>query len=489
MSEKIKINLPKDKIVSAETAASYLKNSTTLAVSGYSTAGYPKETISALVERKKTEADLSFSVITGANAPWIDETMASAELISRKAPMIASKTLAAQVNSGKVKYVEQQMCKMPRLLNKGSFGKIDTAIIEASAITEDGLLIPSTSIGYNHIFMDKAKEIIIEINESTAEILYGLHDVYLDGDTNTPLNDVCQRVGKIGIPLDLDKVKYVVITDTAECNVSPINPAVGASKKIAENLITFLENEYTDGKIPPFQTGFGNIANAISEVLQESKFENLSFFCGGISSPILNLLHSGKANRVSTGGIEMKPETVEILNGIENLKDKLVIRNGDIINNSESIAKVGLIALNSAVEVDIYGNVNSSHISGSRVVNGLGGGANFAQNSSLSIVLLQSEGKKGDISTIVPMVSHCDITEHDVDILITENGVADLRGLDDVERAEAIIFNCASEIYKPMLQEYLDEACEKCGGHHPQLPLKAFDWYTRLKQSGSMKIN
>ncbi len=487
MSDKIKYNLPKEKIVSAKTVAEYLKSGATLAMSGYSTAGYPKDIVHALVERKSTETDLSFSVITGANAPWLDETMASAELISRKAPMIASKTLASQVNAGKVKYVEQQMCQMPKLLKKGSFGKIDTAIVEASAITEDGLLIPSTSIGYNHIFMDMADEIIIEINESAPEILHGLHDIYLDGNTGTPLKNVNDRVGKIGIPLNFDKVKYIVVTNTAECNSAPISPAVGASKTIAENLIEFLKVEFSDGKIPPFQTGFGNIANAISEVLQSSEFKNLSFFCGGISTPILELLSSGKADYVSTGGIEMKPETVEILEGIDNLKEKLVIRNGDIINNSESIAKVGLIALNSAVEVDIYGNVNSSHISGTRVVNGLGGGANFAQNSSLSIVLIQSEGKKGDISTVVPMVSHCDITEHDVDILITENGVADLRGLCDTERAEAIISNCASETYKPLLSEYLKNAVEKCGGHHPQLPLEAFDWYTRLKQNGSMK--
>ncbi len=156
-----------------------------------------------------------------------------------------------------------------------------------------------------------------------------------------------------------------------------------------------------------------------------------------------------------------------------------------MINNAEIIGRLGVIALNTGIEIDIYGNVNSSHIGGNRVVNGIGGGANFAQNAGLSVMLISSVSKCGAISNIVPMVSHQDICEHDIDIVITENGYADVRGLDDLQRAEAIISNCAAEEYKQQLFDYF-EASKKLGGHHPQNPQMAFGWYTRLKETGTM---
>ena len=101
-------------------------------------------------------------------------------------------------------------------------------------------------------------------------------------------------------------------------------------------------------------------------------------------------------------------------------------------------------------------------------------------------MLIPSSAKVGAISNIVPMVSHQDICEHDIDVVITENGLADLRGLDDGERADAIIKNCASGAYQEQLEDYLGNARKKCGGHHPQLPEEAFAWYRRLKEEKTM---
>ena len=152
------------------------------------------------------------------------------------------------------------------------------------------------------------------------------------------------------------------------------------------------------------------------------------------------------------------------------------------------IQRLGVFALNSGIEADIYGNVNSSHIAGTRVVNGIGGGANFAQNAELSVLVLVSENKKGAISTIVPMVSHQDISEHDIDVVVTENGVADLRGKDELERAHLVIENCASPRYRPLLKDYLQQAVREKGGQHPQNPFEAFQWHKRLKETGTMYI-
>jgi acyl-CoA hydrolase len=102
------------------------------------------------------------------------------------------------------------------------------------------------------------------------------------------------------------------------------------------------------------------------------------------------------------------------------------------------------------------------------------------------VILIPSTAKGGAISNVVPMVSHQDIGEHDVDVVVTEHGAADLRGLDDGERADAIVAHCASEAYRGQLTAYLRTAREQCGGHHPQLPEAAFGWYRRLEEEGTM---
>ena len=270
--------------------------------------------------------------------------------------------------------------------------------------------------------------------------------------------------------------------------MGPQPSGTAVTKSIADNLFNFLELEVqkTAGQLPPIQTGFGSLADSVADAFQHSNFRDLQFFCGGITEPVLELLASGKATALSTGGLGMSERVEQILNETPNLRHHLVIRNGDITNNAEVIGRLGLIALNTGIEIDIYGNVNSSHIAGSRVVNGIGGGAGFAQNAGLSVILIPSTAKGGAISNIVPMVSHQDIGEHDVDVVVTENGVADLRGLDDGERADAIVAHCSSEAYKGQLTAYLKKAREQSGGHHPQLPEAAFRWYRRLKDEGTM---
>lgn len=479
-----------NRITSAFKASELIADGMTVAMSGYAMAGYPKAIPQELVKRQAAGQQLTINLITGANVPWLDALLGDAQIIGRRAPMCASKALSAQANTGRVRYVEQQMCKMPRLLRSQSFGRINVAVVEALAVTDDGL-IPTTSVGMTHHLMDAADEIIIEINRAQPEILFGLHDVFIPKPRPytepIPLTSCRGRIGTAFIPVDWSKIKYIVETDMPE-NAENLTGWTPDSGKVAQNLFDFLRKEYqteTGGSLPPIQIGFGNIANAIADLLQTSEFHNLEFFCGGVGENVLKLLQSGKASAISAGGITMSENAAMILEQDRNVRNKLVLRNGDITNNAEIIGRLGVLALNTGIEVDIYGNVNSSHIAGSRVVNGIGGGANFAQNAGLSVVLIPSLSKGGAISNIVPMVSHQDICEHDVDVVITENGYTDLRGLDEIERAEAMISNCAADAYKSQLFDYL-EASKKLGGHHPQNPAMAFSWYTRLKETGTM---
>ena len=481
----------KNRISTAEEAAASIRDGMTVAMSGYAMAGYPKAVVEALVRRKQSGEDLSFGLITGANVPWLDDTLGAEKLVSRRAPMVASRTLASQANNGSLRYVEQQMSKMPRLLRNGSFGPIDIAVVEALGFDAHGDLIPTSSIGMTHYLMDAADEIIVEINTAQPDALRNLHDIYIPAaapDTQPiPLVRTNQRIGTSGLQVDPGKIRHIVETDIPE-RMEPQPAGTAVTKSIADHLFNFLELEVQKiGHLPPIQTGFGSLADSVADAFQQSSFRDLQFFCGGITEPVLELLVSGKAVALSTGGLGMSERVEQILNDTPNLSDHLVIRNGDITNSAEVIGRLGLVALNTGIEIDIYGNVNSSHIAGSRVVNGIGGGASFAQNAGLSVILMPSTAKGGAISNVVPMVSHQDISEHDVDVVVTEHGIADLRGLDDGERADAIVTHCASEAYRGQLAAYLRVARERCGGHHPQLPEAAFGWYRRLKEEGTMR--
>jgi succinyl-CoA:acetate CoA-transferase len=478
--------------VSAAEAAAAIQNGMTVAMSGYAMAGYPKAVVDALVERKQQGEELSLSLVTGANVPWLDEKLGSAELLTRRAPMIANRTLAAQANAGTLRYVEQQMNRMPRLLRRGSFGKIDVAVVEALGFDGDGNLIPTSSVGMIHHLVEAAETIIVEINRAQPERLRGLHDVHIPlppPDTQPiPLTRVDERVGTTVLPVDRKKIAFIVETEIPErLGTEPTGTAL--TRRIADHLFDFLEQEYQHrgGSLPPIQTGFGSIANSIADAFHAAPFRDLQFFCGGVTEPVIELLAAGKATALSMGGLGMSERVEEILSTTPDLERRIVIRNGDITNSAEVVGRLGVLALNTAIEIDIYGNVNSSHIAGSRVVNGIGGGAGFAQNAGLSVILIPSTAKDGAISNIVPIVSHQDIGEHDVDVVVTEHGVADLRGLDDGARADAIIGRCAAAEYREQLSSYLTSARQRCGGHHPQLPAEAFEWYRRLKEDGSMR--
>ena len=158
-----------------------------------------------------------------------------------------------------------------------------------------------------------------------------------------------------------------------------------------------------------------------------------------------------------------------------------MLRTQEISNHPEVIRRLGVIAMNGLIEADIYGNVNSTHIRGTTIMNGIGGSGDFARNAYLSIFMTPSTAKGGSISAIVPMVTHVDHTEHDVQIVVTEHGLADLRGLSPKQRAAIIIDNTADPSFRPALKDYFDRACRLSPGKHtPHLLDEAF----RLIQPG-----
>jgi len=236
----------------------------------------------------------------------------------------------------------------------------------------------------------------------------------------------------------------------------------------------------------PMQAGIGTIANAVMAGFIDSPFKGLTMYSEVLQDSTFDLFDAGKLDFASGSSITLSSEKSKAVFGdIERYKSRLVLRPQEVSNHPEIIRRLGIIAINTALEADIYGNVNSTHVLGTHMMNGIGGSGDFARNAYLSVFATKSVAKGGKISSIVPMVSHVDHTEHDVDIIVTEVGLADLRGLAPRERAQLIINNCVAEPYRQMLKDYVAEA-NQGGGQTPHVMEKAFSWHTRFRDTGSM---
>ncbi len=475
MKERIKNKSIKNKIVTAEQASKLIKNGMTVGTSGFTPAGYPKAVPLALAKRAREGEDIKINLITGASVgEELDGELAKAGVIKRRYPYQTNKELRDRINSGEISFSDIHLSHMPRWIKYGFFGKIDVAVIEAVSIREDGSIIPSTSVGCSNALVEVAEKVIIEINTSQPTELEGIHDIYdIKNPPFTkpiPLTKVDQRIGQDYIKCNPDKIKAVVITDIKD-STRPVSPIDEDSRKMASHIVNFLENESKEGRLPenmlPLQSGVGSVANAILGGLKDSKFDNIEIYSEVLQDSVFELIDEGKIKFASGTAVTISPEMLDEFYGkFSKYKDKIILRPEEISNNPEIIRRLGIIAMNTAIEIDIYGNVNSTNIQGSRIMNGIGGSGDFARNAYLSIFMTKSTAKGGDISSIVPFVRHVDHTEHDVHIVVTENGLADLRGLSPRERAEIIIEKCVHPKFKQKLQRYCEESNSRCKYKH-----------------------
>jgi len=494
--KRIRNNKLKEKIISAEKGANLIKDKMIVATSGFTPAGYPKAVPLALAKRvKKSKEKLQISLLTGASVgEELDGALTEAGIIVRRYPYQTNKLLRDSVNNGGIAYADIHLSHFAQQVRYGFFGKIDVAIIEAIAIDEEGNIIPSTSVGVSPTFIDRAKSIIVEINNGQPLELEGIHDIYQPQDPPNrfpiPLIKPGDRIGTPYIPTDPKKIQAIVITDSKD-QASPLAPIDKNSEKIASYIVDFLKNEVKHNRLPqnllPLQSGVGSVANAVLAGLLNSPFEDLDFYSEVIQDSVLDLIDSGKIRIASGTSLTFSKEGQQrFLNKLEEYKRKIVLRPQEISNNPEIIRRLGSIAMNTAIEVDIYGNVNSTNIMGSKMMNGIGGSGDFTRNAYISIFVTPSTAKNGDISCVVPMVSHVDHTEHDVQVIVTEQGLADLRGLSPRERAETIINNCTHHEYRSKLKNYYQRALGK-GGHTPHLIEEALSWHKKFLETGSMK--
>jgi succinyl-CoA:acetate CoA-transferase len=481
------------KVMSAQDAARLFQNGMTVGMSGFTRAGDAKAMPLALVERARHEP-LSLTLITGASlGNDSDGLMANAGLLARRLPFQADAALRRKINSGEVMFIDQHLSETAEQLRSHSLAPVDIAVIEAVAITEDGGIVPTMSVGNSASFAQQARQVIVEINLSAPLALEGLHDIFIPsnrpGREPIPLVSPGQRIGATSITIDPARIAAIVITDSLD-SPSNVLPPDRETEAIAAHIIAFFEAEVSAGgmnsELLPLQAGIGTIANAVLHGLIGSPFRNMTMFSEVLQDSAIELLDSGQLTLASASSITLSSAMHEkFMRNFEHYRSKIVLRPQEISNHPEIVRRLGIIALNTALEFDIYGNVNSTHVGGTHMMNGIGGSGDFARNGQLSLFISKSVAKAGSISSVVPMVSHVDHTEHDVDVLVTEWGLADLRGLAPRERAPLIIEQCAHPDYRAQLRGYVDQAC-RGGGHTPHMLEQALSWHTRYKSTKTM---
>ncbi|MGW0019104.1 acetyl-CoA hydrolase/transferase family protein [Rhodococcus sp. NPDC003382] len=500
-SNRIHHSAFRNKIVSAEEAVRYIHPGDTVAISGFGSAGTPKAVTPALAERirhaRAGGTDFTINLLTGASvAAETERMLAEVDGISLRMPYQSEATARRSINSGGMDYLDIHLSHVAQQVWEGYYGHIDVAVIEVSGITESGELIPSTSIGNNKTWLDVAEKVVLEVNSWVPDAMNGIHDVYY-GTALPPnrkpimLTGVEDRIGQPTLRVDPAKVVAVVETNLRD-SAMPLTPPDAVSKTIAGHVLDFFEFEVSKGRLPadsllPLQSGVGNVANAVLQGLDAGPHKGLTCYSEVIQDGMLHLIKHGTVKYASATSLALTAEGVdELVANIDFYREHIVLRPQEISNHPEIVRRLGIIAMNGMLEADIYGNVNSTHVMGTKMMNGIGGSGDFARNGYLSMFLSPSTAKGGSISAIVPMVPHVDHTEHDTQVIVTEQGLADLRGLSPRRRSRVVIDNCAHPDYRDALHEYVARAEAEAGGHTPHLLGEALSFHQRFVETGSM---
>lgn len=464
---RIKMTSLQSKVMTADEASEFIKPNMTIGASGFTMSGYPKQIAASLAKRSENGEKLNLTVYTGASTgDDFDGILARSKALKCRMPFQTNKDLRNMINKGIVKYVDLPLSVMPKWVRDGYLNHIDVALVEAVEIDEKGNIIPSVSVGAIETYINQADKIIVEINTSVPSNLKGIHDIFMmESAPNTkpiPILKAGDRIGTPYIPCDPSKIVAIVESTTPDCGISEA-PGDEDYDRMSENLIKFLEQEVEKGHLcnplPPIQAGVGAVSNAVLSGLNKSKFEHLTVYSEVMQDSLVDLIECGKVDAASATSITMSKEKfVKFFQNVDKFKDKIVLRPMEISNSPEVIRRLGVISINTVIEADLYGNTNSSYIDGNRLMNGVGGSGDFSQNAGLSIFITKSTAKNETISSIVPLVTHIDHTRKTVNVIVTEQGVADLRGKDIVEMANEIIDNCAHPKFRPALKKYLAKA-------------------------------
>jgi acyl-CoA hydrolase len=403
--------------LTAEAAAELIPHGALVAFSGFTPAGAAKAVPRALAARARRlhQAGHPFAVrvLTGASTgPSLDDALAEADAVSWRAPYQSSAPLRRRINDGRVAFVDMHLSHVPQAVLSGFFGPVDVAVVEASEVTADGRVFLTSSVGASPTFLQVADKVLIELNRfhprrasEMADILVPRRPPYRPAlDLGHPL----QRIGQSYARVDPGKVVGVVETCQPD-ELGGFDPPDPASRAIAGHVVRFLLEERAAGRIPPeflpLQSGVGNVANAVLGGLgADPDVPDFLMYSEVFQAAAFELMRRGRLRGASTCALTLRPEQmVELAGGLEFFAPRLVLRPQEISNDPAVLRQLGVIALNTALEFDLCGHVNSTHVCGRMMMNGVGGSGDFARNAYLSIFMCPSStAKGGKVSTVVP---------------------------------------------------------------------------------------
>jgi succinyl-CoA:acetate CoA-transferase len=493
--DRVRCKRLQDKIADPATAARHIQDGTNLFISGF-TAGYPKLIPQELVKRSENGEQFKINLFAGASTgDMVDGILAKADLVAWRRPYMSDKFMRAKINQGKIAFKDDHLSQLSANVRAGEWGRCDVAVVEAAVITEKGHLIPTMSVGNTPTYVREANKIIIEISAISPQ-LEGIHDIFIPEDPPyrmpIPLYRTADRIGKPFIEMDPDRVVAILFSTEQDC--CPIfMPPTSTSSRIAEHILDFVRHEIKKDRIPPslpWQAGVGDVANAVlSGFMEDKNFHSIDIYSEVLQDSVLDLIDLGKVRAASGSALTLSEKARErFFNEIYRYREKIVLRPVEISNSPEVIRRLGVIAINTAIEVDIYGQVNSTHVMGTQLMNGIGGSGDFIRNGALTMIVTPSTAKGGMISAIVPMVSHVDHSEHSVDVVVTEYGLVDTRPLTPRQVAEQVIHKCAHPDFRDQLWDYYQRAVKERGGHEPHILEKAFFMHQLFMEKGDMRV-
>ncbi len=484
--------------LTAKEAADLIQDGQTIGFSGFTPAGAAKAIPREIAAKAKREHEagrpFKVGVLTGASTGVsLDHALAEAEAVSFRTPYQSDSLLRKQINTGQVKFFDMHLSMLPQAVRYGFLGPVHWAIVEACDITEGGGIVLTTSVGASNTFLNSAEKVLIELNRNLPPTMLGLHDIFEPEDPPTrkeiPIYSVRDRVGSKLVVIPPEKIVGIVETNEPdECKGFDASDA--CTEAIGNNVAEFLVSEMRAGRIPktflPLQSGVGNIANCVLGSLgSHPEIPAFEMYTEVLQDSVIDLLKNERCTFASTCALTLSPESMQAFtDNLGFFRSRVVLRPQEISNHPELVRRLGIVSMNTAIEVDLFGNVNSTHVMGRQMMNGIGGSGDFTRNAYLSIFSCPSTQKGGKISTIVPLVAHADHSEHSVNIVVTEHGVADLRGCDPHDRARVIVEKCADPQYKSLLRDYLKIMD---GGHTTQSLAHAFGFHQAFLDSGDMR--
>jgi len=483
--------------LSAEEAAELIPDGATLGIGGFTDPGVPQAVTRALARRARAlhaaGEPFRVRVLAGAEAgPAGDVDLAEADAVSFRMPFQCETASRAAINEGRIEFHDDHLSHCSQQLLEGFFGSVDFAVIEASDVTADGRVYFTTAIGNGPTFLRMADKVIIEINRHHPQRVCEFSDIFLvplpPHRDPIPIRHPLDRIGLPYATVDPAKVVAVVETDEPSTHPAPAAPDAG-SRAIAEHLVRFFLDEIAAGRLPeeflPLQSGVGNVGNAlIADLAEHPDLPPFTMYTEVFQDSCVEAMRAGRLTGASACSLTLSDGKLrEVYEDLEFFGPRIVLRPQELSNHPTVIRQLGVIATNTALEVDIYGHINSSHVCGTQIMNGLGGAGDFERNARLSVFVCHSTAKGGRISSIVPFCSHIDHSEHSVHVVVTEQGVADLRGLGPAGRARRIIDRCAHPAYRDYLNNYIEGARP---GHIRHDLAHCFDLHRNFMEHGAM---